>query len=72
MVPVSTHPTWGRLIRGEIEHKFSSATTGLLLFNLRHDYRNAPETLPRLVERARDYFKKFEVVLAEDIKRLFQ
>ncbi len=71
MIPAADHPMWGRLIRGEIEYKFRSATTGLMLFNLRHDYKNAPHDLDRLIERARKYFSKFEVTLAEDIRRLF-
>ncbi len=71
MIPAANHPMWGRLIRGEIEYKFHNATTGLMLSNLRHEYRNAPQQIDNYVERARQYFSKFEAVLAEDIKRLF-
>ncbi len=71
MIPAADHPMWRRLIRGEAEHKFNSATTGLMLFNLRHEYRSAPQHLDEYVERARLYFSKFESVLAADIKQLF-
>jgi len=71
MIPAANHPMWARLIRGEVEHKFSNATAGLLVFNLRHEYKNAPGSLCRLIDRARQYFNKCENVLAEDIKQLF-
>jgi len=71
MIPAANHPMWGRLIRGEIEYKFRNATTGLMLTNLRYDYQRAPHEIGKQIERARQYFAKFEAVLAADIKQLF-
>jgi hypothetical protein len=71
MIPVSSHPAWVKLIKGELKYQFASATTGLLFFNLRNAYQRNPGTLSEQIERARTFFQKYEKVLAADIARIF-
>ncbi len=71
MVHSALHPTWARLIRGEIDHKFGSTAAGLLFFNLKEQFKKNPKGLPQQIETARQFFEKYESILVEDSKKLF-
>jgi len=72
MTPPLTHPVWTKLIKGEIEHKFKTASASMLFFNLRQQYGRNPQGMPTLVSEAQRFFEKYERVLADDIKQLFR
>jgi hypothetical protein len=71
MVPAPSHPTWAKLIRGEVQHKFKAAAAGMLFFNLQSLYKKDPTTLRVQVEEARKFFGRYEAILTEDVRVLF-
>ena len=71
MVPSALHPTWARLIRGEIDHKFSVTGAGLLFFSLKQQFMKEPKGLPQQIDTARQFFEKYESILSDDMKKLF-
>lgn len=72
MVPAASHPTWAKLIRGEVDHQFTKAAASMLLFNLRLQHKESPAKLTQHVDEARKFFEKYENVLADDIRKLFR
>ncbi len=71
MIAKDSHPTWARLVKGEIDHKFSQASAGMLFFNLRLKYKRDPSSLHSCIHEAQTFFSKYENILAPDIKKLF-
>ncbi len=72
MIPPANHPAWRRLIKGETTHQFGVAAASLLFFRLREQYRQAPESIEKLVTEARRFFEKYEAIFAKDIGELFR
>ncbi|MGC4068399.1 MAG: hypothetical protein QM784_27890 [Polyangiaceae bacterium] len=72
MIPDVNNPNWARLVRGEIRHEFKNTSAGLLFFNLQHMYKTNPKTLPQQIEKARQFFQKYEAILTDDIKAIFK
>jgi len=72
MVPSESHPTWARLVKGEIDHKFGTASAGMLFFNLRSKYRKDSSSLQECIREARTFFGKYEHIFADDINKLFK
>lgn len=72
MVPSEAHPVWGKLVRGEIDHKFGPASAGMLFFNLRRKIKSDPNQIDSCISEARSFFVKYENILASDIKQLFK
>lgn len=71
MVAPISHPAWEKLIKGQINHQFSQASAGLLLFNLQQSYKKDPSKLQECIQQAADFFKKYESILIEDSKKIF-
>jgi hypothetical protein len=72
MIPSETHPSWAKLVKGEIDHKFGTASAGMLFFNLRLKYKRDPSAMKECVHDARTFFDKYQNILANDIKILFK
>jgi hypothetical protein len=72
MVPSESHPTWAKLVKGEIDHKFGPASAGMLFFNLRLKYKKDPAALKGCIVEARSFFDKYQHILADDMKKLFK
>ncbi|HEX7601875.1 MAG TPA: hypothetical protein VF316_09730 [Polyangiaceae bacterium] len=72
MLPGPQHPTWGRLIRGDLTHEFKNFAAGMLFFNLRIMYKRDPNHFFDQVGEAHKFFVKYEAILADDIKVLFR
>ena len=72
MIPSESHPTWARLVKGEINHNFAPASAGMLFFNLRLKYKKDSSSLNECIQEARRFFDKYQGILAEDIKKLFK
>lgn len=70
-LPPESHPTWAKLIDGTIQHEFSYAAAGMLLFNLNIQWRREPSRLPILIQQARAFFQKYQHLLVFDIQKLF-
>lgn len=70
-LPPDTHPTWVKLIQNPMEHEFGYAAAGMLIFNLNLQWRRDPAKLRILVKQARDFFHKYQRLLASDIQKLF-
>ncbi len=70
-LPSEDHPVWGDLIKGVIQHEFTYAAAGMLLFNLSLQWRRNPSHLPHLIQQARTFFLKYQHLLVHDIQKLF-
>ena len=73
MVPPKTHPTWGALLQGRLEHKFGNAAASMLLFQLKSDLRKdgSPAALSKATDTMHAFFTKYERMLDPDIKNIF-
>ncbi len=49
MIPSESHPSWAMLVKGEIDHKFGTASAGMLFFNLRLKYKKDPSSLKECI-----------------------
>lgn len=72
MIPSESHPSWTRLIKGDIDHKFTQASAGMLFYNLKVKYRKDPSKLTECIREARTFFEKYQNILAQDIQILFK
>ncbi|MFZ0931058.1 MAG: hypothetical protein WAN11_20800 [Syntrophobacteraceae bacterium] len=72
MVPSVSHPTWAKLVKGEIDHKFGPASAGMLFFSLKSKYKKDSSSLQECIREARAFFEKYPNVFADDIQKLFK
>jgi hypothetical protein len=68
----SDHPSWKKLITGELKPKFANASASMLFFNLQMQHRRDPSKLREHIGEAQRFFQKYEKVLAEDIQIIFR
>lgn len=73
MVPLKSHPRWAALLRGKIEHRFSSAAASMLLFRLKADLRTdgSPAAEAKAIDELHAFFSKYGRILQPDIKAIF-
>ena len=71
MIPALHHPSWEKLIKGEIKHKFTNAAASMLFFHLQAQYRRDPRKIEEQIAQARAFFTKYEKILADEIRVLF-
>jgi hypothetical protein len=69
--PTDGHPTWQKLIENPSLHEFRYAAAGMLIFNLNLQWKREPAKRPALVQQAQAFFRKYQRLLAEDIRQLF-
>lgn len=70
-LPEASHPVWRGLIEGSIEHEWSYAAAGMLIFNLNLQWKREPSRLPQLIEQLRSFFERYRALLGRDIARVF-
>ena len=73
MIPSKADPKWAALVKGEVNHRFSSAAASMLFFCLRTKMKsdNSAVTLQQCVDEAYAFFAKYERTLQQDIKAIF-
>jgi hypothetical protein len=69
--PSDMHPTWETLVKNPEMHEFGYPAAGMLVFNLNLQWRREPSKLPGLSKQVRDFFRKYQHLLANDIRQLF-
>jgi hypothetical protein len=69
--PPDAHPTWEELIKNPCLHEFRYAAAGMLIFNLNLQWKRDPTKLMVLVKQVRDFFRKYQHLLGDDIRKLF-
>ncbi len=72
MVPSESHPTWAKLVKGEIDYKFGAASAGMLFFSLKSKFRKDSSSLQACIREARAFFDKYQNILADDMQKLFK
>jgi hypothetical protein len=65
------HPAWAALIEGSIQHDWSYAAAGMLIFNLNLQWKRDPARLPQLVAQLRSFFQRYQALLSRDIAKVF-
>jgi hypothetical protein len=70
-LPPESHPAWAGLINGSIHHEFGYAAAGMLVFNLNLQWKRDPSRLPKLIEQVRTFFQKYQLLLSQDVVKLF-
>jgi hypothetical protein len=71
MLPTESHPAWAGLIKGTINHEWSYAAAGMLIFNLNLQWRRDPSRLPLLIDQVRSFFQRYNQLLSQDIAKIF-
>ena len=71
MLPPPTHPVWTNLVKGTTDHQFKLTAASMFFFNVRHQFMKSPSRLPALIQEAYKFFQRYESILGDDIKRLF-
>lgn len=72
MIPAESHPSWAKLVKGEIDYKFSQASAGMLFYNLRLKYKKDPSRLNECIREARVFFERYQHIMAVDLKAVFK
>jgi hypothetical protein len=74
MIPPKTDPRWVSLLKGDINHRFSSAAASMLFFCLRARLKvdGSAAAVQQSVEEARAFFLKYERTLEPDIRIIFK
>jgi hypothetical protein len=70
MIPGLHDPSWEKLIKGQIKHKFSNAAASMLFFHLQAQYKRDPSRLEDQIAQAHAFFAKYERILADEIRAL--
>jgi len=73
MIPPKTDPRWVPLLKGEINHRFSSAAASMLFFGLRTKLKTdgSAAALQQAIEEAHGFLAKYERTLQPDIRSIF-
>jgi len=72
MIPPITHPSWSRLITGELHLRSTNTGINMLIFNSTVRYKRdpSPAAMLELVKHAHEFFRKFEYCLKDEVKQL--
>ncbi len=68
MIPPTTDPVWGKLIKGTADYQFKQASASLLFFTLRSQYKRDPSRYSALAEEARKFFLKYENIMGNELQ----
>jgi len=73
MIPGKTHPSWRKLVRGEIEHAFSVYAGSMIISRLSRmtALDSSPETLEACIDEAHEFFSRNEALFVNDLKGIF-
>jgi hypothetical protein len=73
MIPPKTDPRWVPLLKGDTNHRFSSAAASMLFFCLRSKLKtdNSAAALQQAIDEAHGFFTKYERTLQPDIRAIF-
>lgn len=74
MLPDISNPKWGSLLKGEINHNFSSVPASLITSRLRREIQknSSEENLKKCVTELYNFLKKYETVFTNDINEIFK
>ncbi len=72
MIPPAEHPCWKQLVTGARELRSNNLSFNMLLFTIRLRYKNdgSVEQLEELSLHVREFFVKFESLLAAELAAL--
>lgn len=73
MIPKKEDPRWKDIVTGKINHQFKTVSAGMCLTRIKRNLgKDANEdTVSKAVEEIYLFFVKFENILQDDIKILF-
>jgi hypothetical protein len=71
MIPPLTNPVWTELVKGTTDPSFRLTVASMFFFSLRNQFAKDPSRLPALIQEAHKFFRRYESILGDDIKRLF-
>lgn len=73
MIPPKTDPKWAALLKGDVNYRFSSAAASMLFFCLKSKIKadNTAATLQQCTDEAHVFFTKYERILQQDIRAIF-
>ena len=71
VLPPESHPGWAGLIKGSVHHEFRYPAAGMLVFNLNLQWKHDPSRLPELIGQARSFFQRYQLLLSQDVVKLF-
>ena len=73
MVPYASDPRWKVVMLRESSHHFVSATAGMMFARLQRSLATDPsaENLETCIAQAHAFFTKYEIVMKDELVRLF-
>jgi len=73
MVPYASDPRWKVVLQRKSTHHFVSPTAGMMFARLQRSLATdpSPENLQTCVEQAHAFFTKYEIVMKDELVRLF-
>lgn len=74
MVPYASDPRWKVVLqRNNTHHRFVSATAGMMFARLQRSLASdpSPENLQTCIAQAHAFFTKYEIVMKDELYRLF-
>jgi hypothetical protein len=73
MIPPKTDPRWVPLVKGDLNHRFSSAAASMLFFCLRSKLKTdgSAAAMQQAIGEAHAFFIKYERTLQPDIRAIF-
>ena len=74
MIPAKTHPGWSDLVSGKVRHEFKTLSASLMLSRLSREYKAdpTPAKMSESIDKAHEFFTRFEALFQEDLKVIFQ
>lgn len=72
MLPTPSDPRWASLLTGTINHKFSNAAASMLIFQLKARVKRNPADMSACVGEMHTFFAKYQNMLRDDIRAIFQ
>ena len=73
MIPQKTDGKWKLLVTGKIEHNFKCVPAGLMLSTVKRDIQRdgSTENINKHIEETYVFFQRYEKILQDDIKAIF-
>ena len=74
MIPAKSHPKWEALVKGDIKPNFKVFSGNMMLNQLSRAIKNdnSNRNIQNCVDRAHDFFTRFENLFSEELNTLFR
>lgn len=74
MIPPKSDPRWKQLLTGDLQHSFAAASAAMCVSRNRRRLLqdSSAEAVQKGVDDVHAFFSKFESIVADDLKAIFE